>query len=1206
MSDHSKDMVWVMDGCRGDEQFRFRKTLPQDGDLILGRHKQSFIPLASKYASRQHLKLSLKNGVCSLTCMGKLNGTFRNDVKVKPHETVLLKHKDRVTVGHVMDPLSSFSFTVLHEPVDKENSVRKDDQVPAHVVPDDWKLDQDVVVVMEQLSAERVANLLPDKRLAQLLHQPAPHVTDPPLVTIDSDLPIHSSHSSSNHTTSRPQNRTSVPMPAQTVTNINNKRKPSDSARPAAPEKRLKTVTGPAQVPRPVPKATSSATSSSTSTRLTNGTGPAASSGTSGRPQVRQTLATITPSKRSDVLSGIIGPEKRAAAPTANLKERMDKFLKQKRLEKNQTDLPRIPKKITIPIVDPAPLTTGSRQGYATAGARLPVRNPGLETPPHSPPLRPLSPTDETAGTSRPQRVAHQTRPAATVPTTAALLMKNQVPAENAVRPVPQRAFAPRPKVNVDQHLHDILSWNLNWFKEATRISDEPELTTMPTVPLKTSYDSYKEYADTLIPYVLYEIWANLIEAYQRNTSTSAGQNETFTAHVTSSQERGCFLELTAELPCIRDRNRTLLEGDMVMVDICTMDVFPHNNQPIKFIGLGFICNIRYETRFTAANKPYPIPPGCQKILIATMFVRKTQMLIDQGKSIQILRLDYIRPQLKHIEAVLTLEYSKLMLDILRPRQMVCQIPFPRDDNLGNDKYNKSQHEAILGSAEGVKRGRNLSKIMMIQGPPGTGKTHTLVGVVKEIYNTWHPWKRDELPKILVCAPSNGAVDEIGKRLFAERNFLRAKDKTRQLRCVRMGLEENVKSECQHITLDRLVEENMRKGHGYEEQIKKLEEEMAHLDIEISNHRVRNNFEEAKRTEVRLDAKSKELNRIRTSKACQGSEQQQERKVRDDVLSHSDVILTTLNSCRTSYLDSMFNINGPLQFDCVIIDEASQCSEPELLMPLCYASITKVILIGDPMQLPPTVKSKKAAEKGYGTSLFERFFKFFGGYNDKTPVLTLTTQFRMHYEICKFPSHAFYDNRLLTDMKAGYDMRFPFKFRYNVFDLKGTTHSSDDPKNIFNLNEATFIVKQCVLLNKILPAEKTVGIITPYRGQMKLIRDKLLNERNFTIRIDVNTIDGFQGQERDVIIFSSVRSSDSLGAGVGFLGSHQRMNVALTRAKYGLIVVLSKSSMSVSRIWQNLIDDAEKRNLLRSVRYNEPEDSMRQILVNPDVENIRN
>ena len=222
-------------------------------------------------------------------------------------------------------------------------------------------------------------------------------------------------------------------------------------------------------------------------------------------------------------------------------------------------------------------------------------------------------------------------------------------------------------------------------------------------------------------------------------------------------------------------------------------------------------------------------------------------------------------------------------------------------------------------------------------------------------------------------------------------------------------------------------------------------------------------------------------------------------KTRDDILKNADIILVTLNSCRSSYLEAVFNprdpnFSGASFFQCVIIDEASQCSEPEVLMPLAYTSISKMILIGDPMQLPATIKSTVASGAGYGRSLFERFFNFFKGYSPENPVHMLNEQYRMRNEICSFPARMFYDNRLTSHPKAGLHTLpeepdthyYPFH-PYTVIDVQNTAHSSagGNSKSLQNIDEAEFVIRILKLANNYLTSDTKIGVITPYQGQRR-------------------------------------------------------------------------------------------------------------------------
>ena len=202
---------------------------------------------------------------------------------------------------------------------------------------------------------------------------------------------------------------------------------------------------------------------------------------------------------------------------------------------------------------------------------------------------------------------------------------------------------------------------------------------------------------------------------------------------------------------------------------------------------------------------------------------------------------------------------------------MTCQMAFPTVIDLSSHpEYNLSQNQAILGVVEALRRPQSIPKIQLIQGPPGTGKTHTLVGMIKEIYLSWTPWIPDKLPKLLVCAPSNGAVDEIGKRLYAERHFMKkaGKEGARSLRIVRAGQDENLTPDMMQISLEYLIDANMsgrskEEDERFEKKLAALESKIADVDIQISNLRVTGDFEAMNNKEAEMVRLSKEMERVR-------------------------------------------------------------------------------------------------------------------------------------------------------------------------------------------------------------------------------------------------------------------------------------------------------------------------------------------------------
>ena len=419
----------------------------------------------------------------------------------------------------------------------------------------------------------------------------------------------------------------------------------------------------------------------------------------------------------------------------------------------------------------------------------------------------------------------------------------------------------------------------------------------------------------------------------------------------------------------------------------------------------------------------------------------------------------------------------------------------------------------------------NTIKIEYIFFILGAGKTKTLVGIVKKIFLDWK--EKNACPKLLICAPSNGAIDEIGKRLFKEKDFLTKSKVNRSLRIVRIGQEENMNSDVkENMYIDSLINKNIQMKQDdlkvfHRGELGEKEAELNSLTLKANCLERDKEFEELKQIKARMSLLKNQIGYLEKYQKDKTKEKKKldtdgmKKKLRFDLLTKADIILTTLSSCSNASLLQVFNEKRI--FNCCIIDEASQCTEPEILMPLSFNSITKMILIGDPMQLPATTISTIASKFGFGRSLFERFYK----YLQSKPTLNqfyimLNIQYRMHSEICSFPSRLFYNNRLQTDKKADH-RQFPL-IPYMVFDVKDTVECKKNVKNIHNSLESDFVVKLTNKCTEILAGcdqfknfTVKIGIITPYQGQRKLLESGINRLSNRRVKIEVNTIDGFQG-----------------------------------------------------------------------------------------------
>lgn len=264
----------------------------------------------------------------------------------------------------------------------------------------------------------------------------------------------------------------------------------------------------------------------------------------------------------------------------------------------------------------------------------------------------------------------------------------------------------------------------------------------------------------------------------------------------------------------------------------------------------------------------------------------------------------------------------------------------------------------------------------------------------------------------------------------------------------------------------------------------------------------------------------------------------------------------------------------------MIIDEAAQAVEPATLVPLAN-KCKKVFLVGDPAQLPATVISDIATNHGYGTSLFERLMQ--AGY----PIKMLKTQYRMHPEIRSFPSMEFYNNSLEdgegVKIQTERDWhRYRCFGPFSFFDIhEGKEARPSGSGSWVNVEEVDFVLllyQKLVSLYPTLKSGNQVAIISPYKAQVNLFQQRF--EETFGVSaeklVDICTVDGCQGREKDVAIFSCVRASKE--GGIGFLDDIRRMNVGITRAKSAVLVVGSASTLRRSVQWNKLVESAEKRD----------------------------
>ena len=452
-----------------------------------------------------------------------------------------------------------------------------------------------------------------------------------------------------------------------------------------------------------------------------------------------------------------------------------------------------------------------------------------------------------------------------------------------------------------------------------------------------------------------------------------------------------------------------------------------------------------------------------------------------------------------------------------------------------SDIHFNPEPDPNLNSAQNVAV-RNIMAsrdVAVIHGPPGTGKTTTLVHAIQQL-------SKKEMG-ILVTAPSNTAADVLAIRLS-----------DLGLQVVRIGHISRVDESILKHTLEAQLA-----AHPESKNIKKVKIEAAEMRRQAQ--KFKRKFDgEARRERNHLWAQSKELSSWAN---------QLERRLLDQILDSSQVIICTLVGVTNRAIANR-------KFSTVIIDEAAQALEPATWIPITRAS--RVVLAGDPFQLPPTVKSYKAQKQGLSVTLIEKCIE------RHKKVNLLNTQYRMNFAIMEFSNQQFYNGNLKAAESVSDHSLDGMRENSKVLfiDTAGCgfeEQSKEGQRSKFN-EEEFFILREHLyqLVAKFeAEASPTIAVISPYREQVIRMETYITEDDSLSpYPIEINTIDGFQGQERDVVYISLVRSNTK--SEIGFLSDYRRMNVAMTRAKKLLIIVGDSGTIGAHDFYQNFLNYVEK------------------------------
>jgi ATP-dependent RNA/DNA helicase IGHMBP2 len=445
-------------------------------------------------------------------------------------------------------------------------------------------------------------------------------------------------------------------------------------------------------------------------------------------------------------------------------------------------------------------------------------------------------------------------------------------------------------------------------------------------------------------------------------------------------------------------------------------------------------------------------------------------------------------------------------------------------------KLNPSQQRA-------VQQILSAQELAVVHGPPGTGKTTTLVQAIKALV------KKDNKP-VLVVAPSNTAVDLLSEKLSEE-----------GLNVLRVGNPVRVSERLSALTLDSKMA-----SHASVKDIKALKKQAN--EYKNMAHKYKRQFGKAERDQRK--ALFDEAHRIMKDVA------NMEQYIIDDLLTKTQVVAATLVGA------NHFTVRN-MKYRTVVIDEAGQALEPACWIPILKAE--KVVLAGDHLQLPPTIKSEAAAKGGLATTLLEKCVTL-----HPASVVLLEEQYRMNEVIMGYSSKVFYGNKLKAHESVAKRLLFPGEPPLAFIDTAGCgfdeklegTSSTNPEEAAFLFKHLTQLAAEFVAVNARPEDFPTIAIISPYKEQINILKDQLAHAPDlqpFLDRIAVNTIDSFQGQERDVVYISMTRSNPE--GQIGFLSDIRRMNVAMTRARKKLVVIGDSATLSGLPFYADFIAYAE-------------------------------
>ncbi|CAG2235180.1 unnamed protein product [Mytilus edulis] len=678
---------------------------------------------------------------------------------------------------------------------------------------------------------------------------------------------------------------------------------------------------------------------------------------------------------------------------------------------------------------------------------------------------------------------------------------------------------------NQNHFFHNVLFWKAVWFEEYEICKKTPPDISEGVSYLSSFYARPEDYFNTILQHLLLETWESCLQTLQ-----TTKENRPSAKCVFYRPEGHCDV---FRYDYVTVKDNIFNKGDLLLSSLKS------NGERKTSLCYVEEINEKQPTRSMPSIQTYSNDDqrasSSERVSLIELKLKSKYRPDDRIKESNLEFVISLNDVLVLYNGLATLFETKLCPHVLQPgdSNVFTNMSTQRkkeefNDMIDKEDFNHLQKTAILNAADMVTTTNTSNRIGIIQGHFGTGKTNTIIGIIKEICKGLSDGKCS----IGICAPSHMAVENLMKKLISAKKRMERKKNGANIQLVLIGDDTKYQSDVQNYSLKTRLK--TEKKHQSQPAASTISNKTKYLDTDI----ISSIEESSNDTGVYI------------------RDEEEKRKL--SILCRSNIVCGTFRSFGDPFfLNAFSSVNNTCRdskLTCLILDEAQQATELETLLPL-QSGTNKLILVGDPKQLQPTVKSQISKENGFGTSMYERFCDHFRlqGNEKINPVLVLDTQCRSHPEIEKFPHEIFYGSQ-------------------------SNTHSAH---NITAVN-MTISLCECIynFVHKTTRlTHKDIGIISSV-DHINEIKEGLVN-RTFS-NVDVDTVTGFQGRSKEVVILTC--STDDIEKNE-FLSCKNVLNVALTRARSGFFIVGNFDTLSEkNKYLQKLVADARDRRVLRVVK----------------------